>query len=92
MPIFEDFDREDHFNYMVEGFGLTQYQEDEPEYYQDTTSALWEGWFASDEELDEMYGPGMWDRYELREEFYDLGFDREDIPWHEWREMMGYAA
>lgn len=86
MGIYDDFTPEDYHNDMVTGLGIDQY---DPEFSAEMSDALWDGWFASDEELDEKYG-GEWNRDELRQEFYEYGFDRGDIPWHQWREMMGY--
>lgn len=90
MGLYDGFDRYDHFEYMEEGLGIDQYKESDPFFYNDLSDTLWEGWFATNEELNEQYGPGMWDREDFRNEFYEFGFDREDISWDQWREMMGY--
>ena len=51
---------------------------------------LWDGWFASDEYLDDKYD-GEWDRREFRDEFYEyMGIDYQDFDWDAWKEWMGY--
>lgn len=90
MPIYEGFSREDYHTDMVEGLGIDQYADSDPEFSAQMSDALWDGWFADDEELNERYGEGEWSRDDLRQEFYEYGFERGDIDWNQWREMMGY--
>jgi hypothetical protein len=90
MSLYGGWGRDDFYWDAAEGLGIDQYETTDPQLYEELTDALWNGWFASPEELDATFGAGGWDYRELRESFYEYGFMAEDIDWNQWREMMGY--
>lgn len=83
-----DDERREYFDNWQRDYGLEQLYDTDPEYADEISEALWDGWFASDEELEAKYG--YVDHQEMRELFYEYDFSPDDIDWADWREMMGY--